>query len=248
MNPRVQLFVTCLIDGFFPQVGDAVVMVLERAGVTVEFPFDQTCCGQPPFNAGFCDESRRIVHHMLDVLDATEGPIVVPSGSCADMMIHHAPDLVAADPVRSAQAARVAARVREFTTFLVEDLGLSDLGARLEARAAYHPSCHGFRNLGIRHQPEQLLDAVDGVTRCELADAEECCGFGGLFAVEMPDVSAAMMNRKLNAVEQSGADLLVGVDVGCLMHLEGGLRRRGTSHVRIRHIAEVLAGTIGDTR
>jgi L-lactate dehydrogenase complex protein LldE len=236
---RVQLFVTCLIDGFYPHVGDAVVTVLERAGVTVEFPFDQTCCGQPPFNAGFREESRRIVHHMLDVLDVTEGPIVVPSGSCADMMIHHAPDLVDGDPVRSAQAARVAARVREFTTFLVEDLGLVDVGAR----ATYHPSCHGFRNLGIREQPERLLDAVAGVSRCELADAEDCCGFGGLFSVEMPDVSAAMMNHKLNTVEQSGADLLVGVDVGCLMHLEGGLRRRGASHVRIRHIAEVLAGT-----
>lgn len=248
MTQRVQLFVTCLIDGFFPHVGEAVVTVLERAGVTVEFPFDQTCCGQPPFNAGFPEESRHIVHHMLDVLDTTEGPIVVPSGSCADMMIHHAPDLVTGDPVRTAQASRVAARVREFTTFLVEDLGLSDLGARLEANAAYHPSCHGFRNLGIRRQPEQLLDGVDGITRCELADAEECCGFGGLFSVEMPDVSAAMMNRKLNAVEQSGADLLVGVDVGCLMHLEGGLRRRGASHVRIRHIAEVLAGTAEDGR
>ncbi len=246
MSQRVQLFVTCLIDGFYPAVGEAVVTVLERAGVEVAFPFDQTCCGQPPFNAGFQDESRRIVHHMLDVLDATEGTIVVPSGSCADMIIHHAPDLVAADPQRSAQAARVAARVREFTTFLVEDLGLTDVGAELETRAAYHPSCHGFRNLGIRSQPELLLDSVVGLTRCAVADAEECCGFGGLFAVEMPDISAAMMNRKLNAVEQSGADLLVGVDVGCLMHLEGGLRRRGASNVRIRHIAEVLAGDGGD--
>lgn len=248
MTRRVQLFVTCLIDGFYPQVGDAVVTVLERAGVTVEFPFDQTCCGQPPFNAGFREESRRIVHHMLDVLDATEGPIVVPSGSCADMMIHHSPELVSADPVRSAQAKRVAARVREFTTFMVEDLGLTDVGAHLEARAAYHPSCHGFRNLGVRDQPERLLDAVDGITRCDVADADECCGFGGLFSVEMPDVSAAMMSHKLNAVEQSGADLLVGVDVGCLMHLEGGLRRRGASHVGIHHIAEVLAGTIENER
>ena len=143
MSQRVQLFVTCLIDGFYPAVGEAVVTVLERAGVEVAFPFDQTCCGQPPFNAGFQDESRRIVHHMLDVLDATEGTIVVPSGSCADMIIHHAPDLVAADPQRSAQAARVAARVREFTTFLVEDLGLTDVGAELEPGSPTTPRATG---------------------------------------------------------------------------------------------------------
>ena len=242
MSRTAQLFVTCLIDGFFPQVGEAVVDVLERAGVTVEFPADQTCCGQPPFNAGFPDEARRIVHHLLDTLDATEGAIVVPSGSCADMIINHAPDLVAEDPNRAAQAQRVAERTRELTTYLVDDIGVQDLDARLEAAAAYHPSCHGMRNLGIRHQPEGLLDQVAGLERCDVADAEECCGFGGLFSVEMPEVSAAMMSRKLDALAGSGAELVVGIDVGCLMHLEGGERRRGGS-LRFRHIAEVLAGT-----
>jgi L-lactate dehydrogenase complex protein LldE len=239
--PHVQLFVTCLIDGFFPHVGEAVVDVLERAGVTVDFPADQTCCGQPPFNAGFPDESRRIVRHMLNVLDATEGTIVVPSGSCADMIINHAPELLAGDELAS-KAERVAARTRELTTYLVEDLGLADLGARLAGSAAYHPSCHGLRNLGIRHQPEQLLDEVAGLDRCPVADDDECCGFGGLFSVEMPALSAAMMERKLDALNASGADVVVGIDVGCLMHLEGGQRKRG-GDLEFRHIAEVLAGT-----
>ena len=237
---KVQLFVTCLVDSFYPGVGDAVVDVLERHGCTVEFPFDQTCCGQPAFNVGYHDQARAMAAQTIRVLDDTEGTIVVPSGSCADMMINHSPELLSGDDQLLAAANRVAGRVREFTQFLVEDLGITDSGAACPGRTAtYHPSCHGFRNLGIRHQPEALLDNVAGLERVELPDAENCCGFGGLFSVEMPDVSASMMSTKLTNVEASGADLLVGVDVSCLMHLAGGLRRRG-SPIEIKHIAEVL--------
>jgi L-lactate dehydrogenase complex protein LldE len=240
-GPTVQLFVTCLVDGFYPQVGVAAIEVLERVGCRVEFPFGQTCCGQPAFNAGFRPEARRMIEYSLSVLDPTEGPIVVPSGSCADMLIHHGPELVSDSPELAATAARVAARVRELTSFLVDDLGVTDLEARMNARVAFHRSCHGLRNLGLSDQADRLLSKVAGLSICPLAGAEVCCGFGGLFSVEMPDVSAAMMAAKLSEVEASGAEVLVGGDVSCLMHLAGGLRRRGSS-IRVRHIAEVLAG------
>lgn len=237
----VQLFVTCLVDGFFPEVGIATVEVLERLGFTVQFPFDQTCCGQPAFNAGYRSEARRMAAHTVEVLDRAEGPIVVPSGSCADMLTHHVPELVADDEVLGRKAESVAARTRELTQFLVDDLGIIDLGARGAGTVTYHRSCHGLRNLGLRGQAELLLDGVDGVTRCELEGAEECCGFGGLFSVELPEVSAAMLETKLAKVCESGADVLVASDVSCLMHMAGGLRRRG-AEITVKHIAQVLAG------
>lgn len=232
-----QLFVTCLIDAFAPQVGEAVVSLLERIGVPVEFPKDQTCCGQPAFNAGFHDEARRMAAHTIEVLDATEGPIVIPSGSCADMIIHHYAELVGDDLSEASE--RVAQRTRELTTFVVDDLGIRDAGVSGEGTCVLHHSCHGLRNLGLKEQPEQLLDAVDGLERLELEGSTECCGFGGLFALEMPDVSAAMLEKKLNAIEATGADVVVGGDISCLMHIAGGLHRRD-SHIEARHIAEVL--------
>jgi L-lactate dehydrogenase complex protein LldE len=207
----------------------------------VEFPIGQTCCGQPAFNAGFRPEARRMFEYTLSVLDPTEGPIVVPSGSCADMLIHHGPVLVSDSSELSAAAARVAGRVKELTSFLVDDLAVTELGARTEARVAFHRSCHGLRNLGLTDQADRLLSKVAGLTSCPLEGAEVCCGFGGLFSIEMPEVSAAMMEAKLSSVEASGAEMLVGGDVSCLMHLAGGLRRRGSS-ITVRHIAEMLAG------
>ena len=239
---RVQLFVTCLVDSLFPAVGDSVVRILERRGVEVEFPFDQTCCGQPAFNAGFPEEARAMARHTVDVLDATEGPIVVPSGSCAQMIIDHSPELLSEDDKYAARAHSVAARTREFTSFVADDLGASDLGASHEpAAATYHPSCHGLRGLEISDQPRVLLDNVDGLDIVDLPAAETCCGFGGVFSVELPAVSAAMLATKLDNVERTGADILVGGDVGCLMHMEGGLRRRGGG-TTVVHIAELLDG------
>lgn len=236
----VQLLVTCLVDAFAPQVGEAVVRLLERLGVTVEFPLDQTCCGQPAFNAGFHAEARKMAAHTLSLLDATDGPIVLPSGSCTDMIVHHAPELFADDPKRLAMATRVAERTRELTAFLVDDLGLADVGAAGSGTCTLHHSCHGLRNLGIESQPATLLDGVEGLERIELEDATECCGFGGLFALEMPDVSVAMLEAKLDSIETSGADVVVGGDISCLMHIAGGLHRR-ESPVQVRHIAEILA-------
>lgn len=237
----VQLVVTCLVDGFRPQVGKATVLILERLGLRVEFPFDQTCCGQPAFNAGYREQAREMAAHTLAVLDPTEGPIVVPSGSCADMIVHHIPELMAGDPERSLQAERVAARTRELTQFLVGDLGITRVPARGGGVVAFHRSCHGLRNLGLTDQGETLLDGVGGLTRCELGGADECCGFGGLFSIELPEVSGAILDTKLDKVEASGAETLVGGDLSCLMHMAGGLHRRG-SKIEVRHIAEVLAG------
>lgn len=235
----VQLFVTCLVDGFFPDVGAATVRVLEAAGYDVAFPVDQTCCGQPAHNAGFADEAAAMAGHTVAVLDATSGPIVVPSGSCAAMIIHHAPALLAGDPEMRAAAARVAERTHELTSFLVDVAGVTATGGRCSATATFHDSCHGLRNLGVHEQPRRLLAEVSDLSMTPLEGADECCGFGGLFSVEMPEVSAAMMRTKLDNVEATGAALLVGGDVSCLMHLGGGLRRRG-SPIEVRHVAELL--------
>ncbi|MBE7469616.1 MAG: hypothetical protein DPW09_17765 [Anaerolineae bacterium] len=244
---RVQLFVTCLVDNFFPQVGWAVVQLLEELGLTVEFPQAQTCCGQPAFNGGFWDDARTMARHTINVLSQSDAPIVVPSGSCADMIIHHYPELLAEDAVYAAKAKAVASRTYEFSQFLVDVLGVKEEArtrgggeARKSTCLTYHASCHGLRGLGIKEQPRQLLAQVEGVEFKELPEAEACCGFGGLFAVKMGDISGAILQRKLDNIEASGAATVVGGDVSCLMHIAGGLQRRG-SKVRVKHLAEVLA-------
>lgn len=243
--PSVQLFVTCLVNGFFPEVAEATVKVLERAGCSVGVPPSQTCCGQPAFNCGLVDDARKLGRKILDDFSAGEfspsdEPVVVPSGSCADMLIHHLPHLFDDGEPDALRAQALALRVVEFTSFLVDHLGIVDLGASCSKKVAYHASCHGLRNLGLGPQAEALLDEVEGLNRVEIERSTECCGFGGLFAVELPEVSAAIMNDKLDHVEAAAPDWLVGGDVSCLLHLEGGLRRRG-SDVEIRHIAQILA-------
>jgi L-lactate dehydrogenase complex protein LldE len=237
----VQLFVTCLVDQFFPDVGFAVVEILERLGLTVEFPQGQTCCGQPAFNSGFWDDARAMARYTIDVLSQSEAPIVTPSGSCADMLIHHYAEILADDRHYAAKAEAVSRRTYEFTQFLVDVLGVTDLGAKATGCLTYHASCHGLRGLGIKAQPQQLLQHVTGADQKALPEAEECCGFGGLFAVKMSDISGAILERKLNNIEAIGADTVVGTDVSCLMHIAGGLRRRG-SKVKTKHLAEILRG------
>jgi len=236
----VQLFVTCLVDSLFPSVGESTIAILEGQGLTVEFPFDQTCCGQPAFNAGFQKEAKSMARHIVEVLHDTQGPIISPSGSCAEMLTHHGPELLANDPDIAPKAREVASRVRELTAFLVNDLGITNVGARVEEqRAAYHSSCHGLRGLGIDDEPRQLLQQVEGLEFAELPEAETCCGFGGIFSIEMPEISTAMLDSKIENLMSTGADVLVGGDVGCLMHIEGGLRRRGIA-IQVAHIATIL--------
>lgn len=235
----VQLFVTCLVDKFFPGAGFAVVNVLESLGLVVEFPEGQTCCGQPAFNGGLWRDARAMARYTIDVLSVRDIPVVVPSGSCADMIINHYPELFVDDPVYGPKAATVAGRTFEFTQFLSDVLGVTDLQAHGSGTVTYHASCHGLRGLGITTQPRQLLDTVRGIEHKELPGAEECCGFGGLFAIKMSDISGAILQSKLDNIEATGASVVVGTDVSCLMHIAGGLRRRGSA-VRVKHIAEVL--------
>src|SRR5512136_1099896 len=202
---RVQLFVTCLVDQFFPNVGLATAGILERLGLTVEVPQGLTCCGQPAFNGGFQDEARRMARHTVDVLSRIDAPVVVPSGSCADMIVHRYPELLADDPAYAQRARNLAARTYELSQFLVDVLGVTDLGARSFLRVAYHPSCHTLRGLGVDRQPRELLRHVRGLDCLELPDDQSCCGFGGLFAVKMADISGAMLQQKLDAIEQSDA-------------------------------------------
>jgi len=237
---RVQLFATCLVDRFFPAAGHAAVAVLERFGVEVRVPPDQTCCGQPAFNAGFAQDAAAMARATIDALSESADPVVVPSGSCADMIVNHYPELLSGDAAYGPKAKALAARTYEFSQFLVDVLRI-DAPATLEGpMIAYHASCHGLRGLGLREQPRRLLRAVAGARCADLPDAETCCGFGGVFAVKMGPVSSAMLDSKLDAIERSGAEIVVATDVSCLMHIGGGLHRRA-SRVRARHIAEVLA-------
>ena len=236
---RVQLLVTCLVDTIAPHVGFAVVTVLERLGLVVHVPRGQTCCGQPAFNAGLWDDARAMARHLIDVFEPDPAPVVVPSGSCGDMVIHQAPRLLAEDPLYAPRAAALASRTHELTSFLVDVLGVTDVGAGSTDRLTYHPACHGLRGLGLARQPEALLAGVRGATRCPLPDAETCCGFGGLFALKMSGISGSLLDRKLAGIEASGAETVVSTDVSCLIHIAGGLHRKG-SPIRVRHLAEVL--------
>jgi len=234
------LLVTCLVDRVAPDTGMSVVTVLERLGLEVECQPGQTCCGQPAFNAGYLEEARALARHTIDVLFRTTDPIVVPSGSCADMVIHQYERLFEDEPSYLAKARALAHRTFEFTQFLVDVLGVTDVGAASAGTLTYHACCHGLRGLNVRHEPEALLGAVANATVCPLAEPDVCCGFGGLFSVKLPDISAAMLDRKLDKIQESGADAVVVTDVSCAMHMEGGLRRRGSA-IRVRHIADVLA-------
>lgn len=236
---HVQLFVTCLIETLRPQAGMSVVRILERLGALVEFPEGQTCCGQPAFNGGAWDDARAMAKHTLDVLSQSDAPIVVPSGSCADMLVHHYPEILAGDPKYGPLAENISARTYEFTQFIVDVLGVTNLNARMSASVTYHPSCHLLRGLKITEQPRRLLENVQGGTTVEMPNAAECCGFGGLFAVKLPDISSAMLERKMDAIQSTGAETVVGCDVSCLLHIGGGLHRRGAK-IETKHLAEIL--------
>jgi L-lactate dehydrogenase complex protein LldE len=238
---RVQLFVTCLVDSLYPTVGEAVVQVLERLGVTVEFPEAQTCCGQPGYNAGFRTEARQLALRFLDVFETSDAPVITPSGSCAAMVVHGFPDLFADDSPNLARARALAARTYEFSQFLVDVLAVEDVAAAWQGTMTYHPSCHLLRGLGVTEAPLRLLSHVHGAQVRPLPHADECCGFGGLFAIKHGDISSAMLDKKLENIQASQASTLVGCDMSCLMHIQGALSR-DESQVKCMHLAEVLAG------
>ena len=236
---NVQLFITCLVDTFFPATGEAMVNVLQRCGVRVDFPTGQTCCGQPPFNAGLRSDARSMAEHTIKVFENGTGDIVIPSGSCAAMVRHSYLELFEGDPVWYPRAKALAARTYEFTEYLVDVLKVTDVGARWDGKLAYHASCHLNRHLGIDRQPRALLAAVRRAEIVELPASDDCCGFGGVFSVEHPELSAEMLKRKIGNLEASGAPTLVLADTGCRMHIAGGLHRQEKSQ-QVLHIAEVL--------
>jgi len=235
---KVQLLITCLLDSLFPETGEAVVRVLNRAGLGVEFPPGQTCCGQPAFNAGFWDEARAMAWHTIQVFAGREGPVVVPSGSCTAMIRHGYLELFAGDPEKLNAAQALAGRTYELSEFLVDEIQIAGLPGRYEAHLAYHPSCHLLRGLGVERQPLQLLQAMEGLHLEMLSP--ECCGFGGVFSVDHAPISAEMARRKVEEIERLSVEGVVAGDISCLMQIEGALRRSG-SDARCAHLASVLA-------
>ena len=240
MDHKVQLFVTCIVDTLYPEVGEAVVRVLQRAGANVDFPMGQTCCGQPAFNAGLRAQARPMAEHTIRVFENAPGAVVIPSGSCAGMVRHGYLELFDGDPIWLPRARSLAERTYELTEYLVDVLRVTDLGARLHGKLAYHSSCHLLREIGVVHQPRALLASLHESELVELPGAAECCGFGGVFSVEHPEISAAMLERKIANIDESGADWVVSCDCGCITHINGGLSRVGKP-TRAVHIAQVLA-------
>jgi len=237
--PRVALMVTCLGDVFFPEVGVSIVRLLRRLGATVEFPPGQTCCGLPLFNSGYHTEARAVAARTVALFRDADN-VVVPSGSCAWMVKHEYPGLMQ-DPALKKDALRLAGRTYELSQFLVKVLGRRGFRATVGGRVPYHDSCHLLRGLHEAESPREILRNLEGVEFVELPGADECCGFGGSFAVRLPEVSSQILAKKLENVEATGAACLVACDAGCLMQMGGGLRRR-RSRVRAVHLAELLDG------
>ena len=239
MNNTAQLMITCILDTLYPETGQSVINILQRLGLSVEFPPGQTCCGQPAFNAGLRDLARPIARHTIEVFESTPGPIVIPSGSCTAMIRHGYGELLSDDGEWLPRAQALAERSYEFTEYLVDVLGVTDAGASYPGVIAYHASCHLLRDLGVEKQPLTLLSAVKDAEIVELQEADECCGFGGVFSVEHPHISAAMQDRKISNIERSQADTIASCDGGCLTNINGGLHRKGKIGC-VRHIADIL--------
>jgi L-lactate dehydrogenase complex protein LldE len=237
--PHVGLFVTCLVDLFRPSVGFASVRLLERAGCRVSVPGLQTCCGQPALSQGARAEARRIARQVIETFSGFDY-VVLPSGSCAATLRCHYPALLADETAWATRARQLAERTHELTSFLTDILQFTDINTVHDGDVAYHDSCSGLRELGIRDQPRRLLGLIDGLREVPLANAEGCCGFGGAFCVKYPGISARLAEEKCQQVVASGAPLLLGGDLGCLLNLAGTLRRQGAA-TEVRHVAELLA-------
>ena len=239
-GPRVALFVTCLVDLFRPNVGFAAVKLMQDAGCTVEVPKAQTCCGQPAYNSGDRKDTIAIAKQVIAAFEGYDH-VVAPSGSCAGMIKKHYPEALANDPAWLARAEALSAKTHELVSFLTDVLKIEKVEAAYDGTVTYHDSCSGLRELGIHGQPRKLLDGVGGLHLRELNDANVCCGFGGTFCVKYPDISNRMVSNKMDEIVATGAETLLAGDMGCLMNMAGKLQREG-ANVRVRHVAEVLAG------
>jgi len=238
-RPRVALFVTCLADMFRPQVGFAAAKLLEQAGCEVEVPV-QTCCGQPAYNGGDTKDAVALAKNVIAAFESYDH-VVAPSGSCAGMIRLHYPHLMAEDSTWSKRAEALAVKTHELMSFLVNVRGMASVPAECRANAAYHDSCSSLREMGVAAEPRALLASVKGFQLREIDEPQTCCGFGGFFSVKYPEISAKMGGDKIAGARKTGADTIVGGDLGCLLHLAGLLARRGEK-IAVRHAAEVLAG------
>ncbi|MFH1985407.1 MAG: (Fe-S)-binding protein [Pseudomonadota bacterium] len=236
---RVTLFVQCLVDGLYPEVGDAMIAIFNRLGISVDCPVEQTCCGQPAYNAGYRRAACVAAKHFIEIFEDAEA-IVCPSGSCVYMVKHHYPDLFEPHSNWFDRALRVGRKTFELTQYLVDELKVENLGARYAGRITYHDSCHLLRGLKVAEQPRRLIRNIQDAELVEMRDADICCGFGGTFAVKYPDISTAMVDDKISNILATGADTVTGCDVSCLMNIQGRLHRIGSS-VKTLHIAELLA-------
>ena len=241
-KPRVGFFATCLVDLFRPNVGFAAIKLLEDAGCEVSVPELQTCCGQPAYNSGDMTDSRELAKNVITSFEEFDY-VVVPSGSCAGMLHEHYPRLFDADSVWRARAQHLSERCHEILSFLTSVLKIEDVGARLATKVTYHDSCSGLRELGIQEQPRRMLQHVAELELCEMQDSNVCCGFGGTFCVKYPRISERMVSDKLENIESTGANYVLGGDLGCLMNIAGRLKRTG-SDVEAYHVVEVLAGML----
>jgi len=247
---RVSLFVTCIVDQMFPEVGVATVTLLRRLGVEVTFNAGQTCCGQPAFNTGYREEARAVARPMLDLFEhelESADYIVAPSGSCSTMIKKFYRELFEEDAEQLGRIERIGARFFELSDFLVTVLAVEDVGATFPGKVTYHDSCHLLRELGVAKQPRALIGAVSGVELVEMNQTVTCCGFGGTFSVKYPEISTAIGAEKIASIEATGASAVVACDSSCLMQIAGVLSRRG-SHIRCLHIAELLASENARTR
>lgn len=238
-KPRVALFVTCLVDLFRPSIGFAAIKLLEDAGCDVFVP-SQTCCGQPAYNSGDRVLAKALARQVIDAFSAYDY-VVAPSGSCAAMLAKHYPGLFADDPNLAGRANQFADKVHELASFLTDVLGIEEVAARFDRRVTFHDSCSGLRELGVAAQPRKLLASVDGLELVEMDEHETCCGFGGTFAVKFGEISTAIVERKVENIENCSAPVVLAGDLGCLMNMAGKLARNGST-IELRHFAEVLAG------
>ncbi len=238
---RVGLFVTCLVDLMRPEIGFAALKLLEAAGCEVLVPATQTCCGQPGWNSGDRESARALAAKLIEEFEGCDY-VVVPSGSCAGTIRTHYPDMFRGEPEMLARVERLAARTHELTDFLVNVARSDRVPGRFDGTATYHDSCSGLRELGVKTQPRQLLAKVAGLKLAEMSDCEVCCGFGGAFSIKYGDISSAIADKKCRNIEASGAQAVVLGDLGCMLNIEGRLRRRGDAKTRVLHVAEVLAG------
>jgi len=238
-NKTITLFIQCLVDSMYPEVGQALVRLFEKLGISVNIPLDQTCCGQPAFNSGYRKEAKIAAKRFITIFESAK-VIVCPSGSCVDMVEHQYPNLFRDGSPWQKRAKAVSEKIFELTEYLVDVLEGEDVGARFEGKVTYHDSCHLLRNLGVADQPRRLIANVRGTQLVEMENSEKCCGFGGTFSVKYPDISTAILEKKVDNIVAAEVDAVVGCDISCLMNIQGMLNRR-KSHIKIMHIAELLA-------